>query len=147
MLIKLCDRQARVENVSNQHRAIETLHHPTQHRGFAGADFASHDDQAFAAFNSVVKVGHHFGVRRREIDVARIRCQREWQLFQSVKFGIHISSMSGANWQFALREKLVKQVRQSQHKCERRYRDDRERNSSSQSEHSATGKGARFCHR
>ena len=89
MLIELRHRQTRVEDVRDHDRAVEPLHHPAQHRRFAGADFAGHDDQAFAALDAVVKVGHHFSVRRREIDEARIRGQREWQLVQSVKLGVH----------------------------------------------------------
>src|SRR5437667_3207954 len=92
VLIEFWHRETGIEDVSNQHRAIEPLHHPPQHRRLSGADFTRHDDQPFTAFNAVVKVGHHFGMRRREVDVARIRCQREWQFFQPVEFKIHIPS-------------------------------------------------------
>src|SRR5437879_4531881 len=72
MLVELSYRQTRIEDVSDQNRTVQTLHHPAKNGRLAGADFASDCDQAFAAFDAVVKIGHHFGVRRREIDVARI---------------------------------------------------------------------------
>src|SRR5205807_6209312 len=73
----------------HHHGAIEALHHPAQQRRLAGADFAGHDDQAAATLDAVVQVRHHFRVRRRKVEVARIGRQREWQLFESVKFYVH----------------------------------------------------------
>ena len=81
MLVKLRHRQTRVEDVGDQHRAIQTLHHPAQDRRLAGSHFAGHHHESLAAFNAVVQVGHHFRVRRSEVDEARIGSQREWQLF------------------------------------------------------------------
>ena len=92
MLVKLSDRQTRIEDVGDQNRAVETLHHPAKNRRLARANFARDRDQTLAAFDAVVKIGHHFGMRRREIDVARIGSQREWHFFQSVKFCVHVSS-------------------------------------------------------
>src|ERR1700740_3436683 len=89
VLIELSNRKARVENVGDYNQTIEPLHHPTQHRRFAGADFAGDDDQALAAFDAIVKIGHYFRVRRREVDEARVWCQPERQFFESKKFGVH----------------------------------------------------------
>ena len=136
MLVKLRNRQARIEDIGNQHCAIQSLHHPAQHRRFPRTDFAGHDDQASSAFDAVVKIGHHFGMRGREIDVARIGRQREGQFFQSVEFGVHVSSsftgyagILPALWNRAfvgtleacvrsLGQKLLEHVCQSQHERE-----------------------------
>src|ERR1041384_546276 len=89
VLIKLRHRQARIEDVSHEHRAIEALHHPAQDRRLAGSYFTSHHHEPLTAFNAVMQVGHHFRVRRSEVDEARVGSQREWQLFQTVKFSVH----------------------------------------------------------
>src|SRR6185503_2139185 len=98
MLIKFSYRKSRIENVGNHHRTIEPLHYPTQHGRLAGADFARDHDQALATFDAIVKIGHHFGMRRREVNEARVGCQREWQFFQSVKFDVH----GDLRWSLAL---------------------------------------------
>ena len=79
MLIELGHRQARIEDVGHQDRAVQPLHHPAQDGGLAGADFAAHNDQALATLNAVVQVRHHLGMRRRKVDKARIRRQGERQ--------------------------------------------------------------------
>src|SRR5215510_2319863 len=89
MLVKLRYRQTWIEDICDEHCAIETLHHPTQDRRLASTHFAGHHHESLAAFNAVVQVGHHFRVRRSEVNEARIGSQREWQLFQTVKFSVH----------------------------------------------------------
>src|ERR1051325_10589663 len=81
VLVKLSYRQSWIEDVSNQHRAIESLHHPAQYCGFASTDLARYDDQSFATLDAVVQIGHHLGVRRSEVDESRIGSEREWQFF------------------------------------------------------------------
>src|SRR6266851_2549159 len=77
MLVEFRDGQARIEDIGNQHRAVQTLHHPAQNGGLAGSYFPGHDDQPLAAFNAIVEIGHYFRMRRSEIDKARIGSQRE----------------------------------------------------------------------
>src|SRR6185295_11815217 len=89
MLVKLRHGQTRVEDVSDEHRAIQTLHHPAQDRRLSRTHFAGHHHETFAAFNAIVQVGHHFRVRRSEVNEARVGSQREWQLFQTIKFSVH----------------------------------------------------------
>ena len=93
VLIELSHRQSRVEKIGHHHRTIEALHHPAQHRCLAGSDLAGHHDQALAAFDAVVKIGHHFRMRRGEVNEARVGCQREWQFRQSIKFDVHVESL------------------------------------------------------
>src|ERR1044072_3256020 len=89
VLVKLGNRQAWIEDVSNQPRPIQALHHPAQDRRLASSHFAGHHHESLAAFNAVVQVGHHFRVRRSEVNEARVGSQREWQLFETVKFCVH----------------------------------------------------------
>ena len=89
MLVKLGDREAWIEDVSNHDSAVQPLHHPTQDGRLTGSYFTRHHHQPFATLNSVVQVGHHFRVRWREVDEAWIGSQREWQFFEPVKFCVH----------------------------------------------------------
>jgi hypothetical protein len=91
VLVELVNAHPRVEDVADEHGAVEPLHHPPQDGGLARADLAGDDDQPLPALNPVVQVRHRLRVRRREVDEARVGRQRERQFFETVEVEIHHS--------------------------------------------------------
>jgi hypothetical protein len=85
VLVELRDRQARVEDVGDQHHPVKPPHHPAQHGRLAGPNLAGDDDQPLAALDPEPQIGHRLGVRRRKVDEARVGRQRERQLLQSIE--------------------------------------------------------------
>src|SRR5205085_7841084 len=55
VLIKLRHAQAWVDDVTDEYRAFEPLHHPTQDGGLPRADFARHHDEALAALDPIMQ--------------------------------------------------------------------------------------------
>ena len=64
---KTPERQSRIEDVSDEHRAVQPLHHPAQDCRLSGPYFTRHHDQAFTTLDAVVEIGHHFRVQRGRI--------------------------------------------------------------------------------
>ena len=69
-------------------RRIEPLHEQADQRGFAGADFAGHDDEAFCLLQAIAQIRHRLFVRAAFEPESRVGRQREGRCGQAVMIGV-----------------------------------------------------------
>ena len=92
VLVELRDGHPRVEEVGDEHGAVEPVHHPAQDGRLPRPDLARDDDEALAALDAVVQVRHRLRVRGREVDEPRVGREREREFFQSVEIKVHLQA-------------------------------------------------------
>ena len=89
VVVKLVDRQARIEYVCRQHTRIKPAKDPPQCRRLTGTDLAGKYDQPFGALEPIVQTRKHLVIAWRKYNETRIGRQCERRIIKAEEFSIH----------------------------------------------------------